>query len=111
MGSIKNIVTYIEEALEAANASNTQVKLVLRESEGMLKNMANHESALVAQFSGMRIDNTTDVSLDAAGSECLALGESTNFPQVDFANAHQRQGSPGPHLLSTAAPARAAAPS
>ena len=102
MGFIKNIATYVEEALAAAEKTTgkTQVKLVSRNdyksdeaslgecfsrnSEGMLKNMAIHELALAAQFFGMRADNIVDVSLDAAGSECLTLGDFTDFSRIDF---------------------------
>ena len=55
-----------------------------RNAEGMLKNMAIHELALAATFYGVTADSIADVSVDAANSESLTLGEFTDFSKVDF---------------------------
>ena len=55
-----------------------------RNAEGMLKNMAIHELALAATFYGVTADSIADVSVDAANSESLTLGDFTDFSKVDF---------------------------
>lgn len=100
MGFIKNIATYVTDALDVLKANpgatvmlesrNDYTKENLaecfaRNSEGMLKNMAIHELALAAQFFGMRSDNIVKVEIeDPAGSECLTLGDYTDFSRLDF---------------------------
>ena len=100
MGFNKNIARYVRQAREAeaaagAGASTKFVSLNAykpdeleecfeRNAEGMLKNMAIHELALAATFYGVTADSIADVSVDAANSESLTLGDFTDFSKVDF---------------------------
>ncbi|KAL3925967.1 MAG: hypothetical protein SGPRY_003528 [Prymnesium sp.] len=57
--------------------------------EGMLKNMAIHELALLATYFGVTVDNIDSVAPDAEFSECLTLvgpsgKEFTDFARVGF---------------------------
>jgi len=60
-----------------------------RNAEGMLKNMAIHELALLATYYGVTVDNIASVSPDAEFSNCLKLTgpsgkEFTDFAKVGF---------------------------
>ena len=100
MGFNKNIARYVQQArkAEAAAGAGASTKFVSlnaykpdelaecfeRNAEGMLKNMAIHELALAATFYGVTADSIAHVSVDAANSESLTLGEFTDFSKVDF---------------------------
>merc|ERR1719424_2372405 len=60
-----------------------------RNAEGMLKNMAIHELALLATYYGVTVDNIESVVPDAEYSRCLTLAgpsgkEFTDFAKVGF---------------------------
>ena len=60
-----------------------------RNAEGMLKNMAIHELALLATYYGVTVDNIESVVPDAEYSRCLTLTgpsgeEFTDFAKVGF---------------------------
>jgi len=60
-----------------------------RNAEGMLKNMAIHELALLATYYGVTVDNIASVVPDAKYSRCLTLKgpsgkEFTDFAKVGF---------------------------
>lgn len=60
-----------------------------RNAEGMLKNMAIHELALLATYYGVTVDNIESVTPDAEYSRCLTLTgpsgkEFTDFAKVGF---------------------------
>eukprot|EP00633_Aureoumbra_lagunensis_P001371 CAMPEP_0197290962 /NCGR_PEP_ID=MMETSP0890-20130614/10354_1 /TAXON_ID=44058 ORGANISM="Aureoumbra lagunensis, Strain CCMP1510" /NCGR_SAMPLE_ID=MMETSP0890 /ASSEMBLY_ACC=CAM_ASM_000533 /LENGTH=401 /DNA_ID=CAMNT_0042763373 /DNA_START=40 /DNA_END=1245 /DNA_ORIENTATION=- len=100
MGFIKNIASYVTDALQVAQANpGSKVQFISRNdykredlaecfsrnSEGLLKNMAIHELALAVQFFGMRADDIASVELeDPQGCECLTLGDHTDFSRLDF---------------------------
>ena len=104
MGFIKNISPYFTEALEVANGNpgalvtltsrNDYAKEDLaecfeRNAEGMLKNMAVHELALLATYYGVTVDNIASVTPDAEYSRCMTLtgpggSEFTDFAKLGF---------------------------
>merc|ERR1711988_1340518 len=60
-----------------------------RNAEGMLKNMAIHELALLATYFGVTVDNIASVTPDEEFSDCLTLTgpsgkEFTDFAKVGF---------------------------
>merc|ERR1711971_926590 len=60
-----------------------------RNAEGMLKNMAIHELALLATYWGVTVNNIASVTPDAEFSRCLTLTgpsgkEFTDFSKVGF---------------------------
>merc|ERR1740138_1194403 len=104
MGYNKNVTPYVLKALEfeKANAGAT-TKFVHnnaykeeelgecfeRNAEGMLKNMAIHELALLATYYGVTVDNIESVTPDAEYSRCLTLKgpsgkEFTDFAKIGF---------------------------
>ena len=94
MGFIKNIASYFTEALKVKGkmtliSRNDYTKenlgeCFVRNSEGLLKNMAIHELALAAQFFGMRCENITNVDIEPKNCECLTLDGRTDFSKIDF---------------------------
>lgn len=104
MGYNKNVTPYVLKALEAeqstAGASTTFIhnnaykeeelgECFERNAEGMLKNMAIHELALLATYYGVTVDNIESVVPDAEYSRCLTLTgpsgkEFTDFAKVGF---------------------------
>jgi len=56
-----------------------------RNAEGMLKNMAIHELALLATYFGVTVDNIASVSPDAEYSRCLTLVGPSGKQFTDFA--------------------------
>jgi len=99
MGYNKNIAKYVGSALafEAENEGATTKFTSLnaygrdelgecfeRNSEGLLKNMAIHELALAVTFYGVKADNIVDVSINEANSECLTIGDYTDFSKAEF---------------------------
>ena len=104
MGYNKNVTPYVLKALEFEKAnpgsSTTFVhnnaykeeelgECFERNAEGMLKNMAIHELALLATYYGVTVDNIESVTPDAEYSRCLTLTgpsgkEFTDFAKVGF---------------------------
>jgi len=56
-----------------------------RNAEGMLKNMAIHELALLATYYGVTVDNIESVTPDAEYSRCLTLTGPSGKDFTDFA--------------------------
>jgi len=104
MGYNKNVTPYVRKALEAAKAApgstttyvhNTAYKedelpeCFERNAEGMLKNMAIHELALLATYWGVTVDTIAKVKPDASFSSCQTLkgpsgSDFTDFSKVGF---------------------------
>ncbi|KAL1503620.1 hypothetical protein AB1Y20_012097 [Prymnesium parvum] len=104
MGYNKNVTPYVLKALEAQQKipgsaiefiHNNAYKVeelgecFERNAEGMLKNMAIHELALLATYFGVTVDNIATVTPDAEFSNCLTLvgpsgKEFTDFAKVGF---------------------------
>jgi len=104
MGYNKNITPYVRKALEAAKATPGSTTTYVhnnaytteelpecfeRNAEGLLKNMAIHELALLATYWGVKVDTIAKVTPDLAFSECLTLEgpsgkEFTDFPKAGF---------------------------
>merc|ERR1719453_1133679 len=104
MGYNKNVTPYVLKALEFEKAmAGASTKFVHnnaykeeelgecfeRNAEGMLKNMAIHELALLATYYGVTVDNIESVTPDAEYSRCLTLAgpsgkEFTDFAKVGF---------------------------
>merc|ERR1719238_1006998 len=104
MGYNKNVTPYVLKAVEferaTAGASTTFIhnnaykeeelgECFERNAEGMLKNMAIHELALLATYYGVTVDNIESVVPDAEYSRCLTLTgpsgkEFTDFAKVGF---------------------------
>ena len=104
MGYNKNVTPYVLKALEFekanAGAETTFVhnnaykeeelpECFERNAEGMLKNMAIHELALLATYYGVTVDNIESVTPDADYSRVLTLegpsGDSfTDFAKIGF---------------------------
>merc|ERR1719231_897738 len=105
MGYNKNVTPYVLQALEAQkkagdaaaiefihNNAYTEPELgecFERNAEGMLKNMAIRELALLATYFGVTVDNIDSVTPDADFSNCLTLAgpsgkEFTDFAKVGF---------------------------
>jgi len=55
-----------------------------RNSEGMLKNMAVHELALLVTYYGVTAETIESVVADKEYSECLTLGDYTDFASIGF---------------------------
>ena len=104
MGYNKNVTPYVRKALDVARqnpgSSTTYVhnnaykadelpECFERNSEGLLKNMAIHELALLATYWGVTVDNIASVTPDAAASSCQTLTgpsgkEFTDLDKVAF---------------------------
>jgi len=104
MGYNKNVTPYVLKALEKMKATpGAEVTFIHnnayrveelgecfeRNAEGMLKNMAIHELALLATYFGVTVDNIASVEPDAEFSNCLTLTgpsgkEFTDFAKVGF---------------------------
>lgn len=108
MGYNKNVCKYVAKAREFAAASTTGEAHVTfvsnntytnnaaslgecfeRNAEGMLKNMAIHELALLASFYDVTVDNIDSVIVDKEFSSCQTLPgpsgkEFTDFDKVKF---------------------------
>ena len=104
MGYNKNVTPYVLKALEVEKATpgatTTFVHLNAykeeelpecfeRNAEGMLKNMAVHELALLATYYGVTVDNIASVTPDAEYSRCMTLtgpggSEFTDFAKLGF---------------------------
>jgi hypothetical protein len=55
-----------------------------RNSEGMLKNMAVHELALLVTYYGVAVDTIAKVEADKEYSVCETRGAYTDFPKIGF---------------------------
>jgi len=55
-----------------------------RNSEGMLKNMAVHELALLVTYYGVTADTIESVVADKEYSNCLTIGDYTDFAKIGF---------------------------
>ncbi|KAL7436625.1 hypothetical protein ACHAXH_007049 [Discostella pseudostelligera] len=106
MGYNKNVCKYVRKAREfAASTPGAHVTFVSnntyennasslgecfeRNAEGMLKNMAIHELALLASFYDVTVDNIDSVTVDKEFSSCQTLPgpsgkEFTDFDKVKF---------------------------
>ncbi|KAL7513485.1 hypothetical protein ACHAWX_000773 [Stephanocyclus meneghinianus] len=106
MGYNKNVCKYVRKAREyAAGVEGSHVTFVSnntyentaeslgecfeRNAEGMLKNMAIHELALLASFYDVTVDNIESVEVDKDFSSCQTLKgpsgkEFTDFDKVKF---------------------------
>jgi len=104
MGYNKNVTPYVLKALAAQKANpGSDIEFIHnnayktdelgecfeRNAEGMLKNMAIHELALLATYFGVTVDNIASVAPDAEYSNCLTLAgpsgkEFTDFAKVGF---------------------------
>ncbi|KAL3775031.1 hypothetical protein ACHAWO_007216 [Cyclotella atomus] len=106
MGYNKNVCKYVRNAREyASSVPGSHVTFVSnntyennaaslgecfeRNAEGMLKNMAIHELALLASFYDVTVDNIESVEVDETFSSCQTLAgpsgkEFTDFDKVKF---------------------------
>jgi len=104
MGYNKNVTPYVQKAIEferkTPGASTTFVHLNAykteelgecfeRNAEGMLKNMAIHELAVLATYYGVTVENIESVVPDVEYSEMLTLKgpsgkEFTDFAKIGF---------------------------
>jgi len=104
MGYNKNVTPYVRKALEAAKAAPGSTTTYVhnnaykeeelgecfeRNAEGMLKNMAIHELALLATYWGVTVETIQTVTPDTTFSSCLTLKgpsgtEFTDFSKVGF---------------------------
>jgi len=104
MGYNKNVTPYVLKALEFEKATPGAATTFVhnnaykdeelgecfeRNAEGMLKNMAIHELALLATYYGVTVDNIAEVTPDAEYSRVLTLTgpsgkEFTDFAKVGF---------------------------
>jgi len=55
-----------------------------RNAEGMLKNMAVHECALLVTYYDVSVDNIQSVEFDEQFTSCQTLGKYTDFDKVGF---------------------------
>lgn len=100
MGFNKNVTAYVTKGREAlAKVPGGDFTLVHhnaykadelgecfeRNAEGMLKNMAIHELALLATYYGVTVDNIASVTPDAEYSRCLTLKGPDGVERTDFA--------------------------
>lgn len=99
LGYNKNVTPYVKKALAVAESekeskvtfvhNNSYKKEELpecfsRNSEGMLKNMAVHELALLVSFFGVTVDTLSKFTIDKKVSQKLTLGGFTDFSKVSF---------------------------
>jgi predicted dehydrogenase len=104
MGYNKNVTPYVLKALEVERATKGASTMFVhnnaykeeelpecfeRNAEGMLKNMAIHELALLATYYGVTVENIESVTPDAEYSRCMTLTgpsgkEFTDFAKVGF---------------------------
>lgn len=101
MGYNKNVCKYVRKGREFAEANegshvtfvsnntyeNTPESLgecFERNSEGMLKNMAIHELALLVSFYDVSVDNIAEVFADKEFSSCQTLAGPSGVERTDF---------------------------
>jgi len=99
MGYNKNVTPYVLKALEFQKTNGGEVTFIHnnaykqselgecfeRNAEGMLKNMAIHELALLATYFGVTVDNIAEVTPDAEYSSCQTLAGPSGKDFTDFA--------------------------
>jgi len=101
MGYNKNVAKYVRDALEfeqkTPGAATTFIhnnaykeeelpECFERNAEGMLKNMAIHELALLATFYGVTVDNIKSVEPDTEYTNCITLDGPSGKSFTDFAS-------------------------
>jgi len=110
LGYNKNVTPYVQKALKLANQLDTAHVLFrhnnsykkrdlpecfARNSEGMLKNMAIHELALLASFFNITVDSVASFKIDKKISEKLELsyqGKSyTDFSKILFTVTNKKK--------------------
>mmetsp|Transcript_19877 Transcript_19877/g.26213 ORF Transcript_19877/g.26213 Transcript_19877/m.26213 type:complete len:388 (-) Transcript_19877:229-1392(-) len=99
MGYNKNVTKYVTLAREAEAANAGAVTTFIhnnaykpeelpecfeRNCEGMLKNMAVHECALLVTYYNVSLDNIKNVTFDEDFTSCQTLGGFTDFDKVGF---------------------------
>ena len=101
MGFNKNVSAYLERTLAFAKDQTTPVDVTFlhnnayakadlpecfeRNAEGMLKNMAIHELAMLVTFYGVSVDNIASVEADTEYSSCQTLqGPESGTSFTDF---------------------------
>merc|ERR1712086_78146 len=106
MGYNKNVTRYVQQALDFAGTPAAEGALLTfihnnaykpeelgecfeRNAEGMLKNMAIHELAVLATYYGVTVENIESVVPDVEYSEMLTLKgpsgkEFTDFAKIGF---------------------------
>jgi len=100
MGYNKNVTKYVDLAREAETKAGAGATTAFyhnnaykpeelpecfeRNAEGMLKNMAVHELALLVTYYGVRSDNIASVVPDKEFSSCQTLGAFTDFDKIGF---------------------------
>lgn len=101
LGYNKNVTSYVQKALQLAKTvenskvtfchNNSYKREELEEcfsrcSEGMLKNMAIHELALLVTFFGVTVDTVKEFDLhtDGMSTEQLTIGGYTDFSRIGF---------------------------
>jgi len=102
MGYNKNVTPYVLKALEFEKATPGATTTFIhnnaykeeelgecfeRNAEGMLKNMAIHELALLATYYGVTVDNIASVTPDLEYSRLLTLTGPSGKEFTDFAKA------------------------
>jgi len=99
MGYNKNVTKYVTLAREAEAANPGAVTTFIhnnaykpeelsecfeRNAEGMLKNMAVHECALLVTYYNVSVDNIAEVEFDDEFTSCQTLNGFTDFDKVGF---------------------------
>jgi len=99
MGYNKNVTKYVKLARDFESANPGAVTTFIhnnaykpeelpecfeRNCEGMLKNMAVHECALLVTYYDVSVDNIASVQFDAEYTSCQVLGKFTDFDKVGF---------------------------
>jgi predicted dehydrogenase len=99
MGYNKNVTKYVRIAREAESKFPGSVTTFIhnnaykpeelaecfeRNCEGMLKNMAVHELALLVTYYDVTVENIESVEFDSEYTSCQTLGKFTDFDKVGF---------------------------
>lgn len=99
IGFNKNVAKYVHDALGFCKQDDEHLitfvhnnsvppeklgECFKQNSEGMLKNMAIHEIALLVTYYGVSVDTIAEVQLDREFSECLTLDGYTDFSRIAF---------------------------
>lgn len=99
LGYNKNVTPYVTKALvQQRTVKGSSVSFVHnndykeselpecfeRNAEGMMKNMAVHELALLVTFFGVTVETIQDFKVDKKFSKKLTLGKFTDFSKVSF---------------------------
>jgi len=98
MGYNKNVAAYVKKALAESEKTGepilflhqngytkeTLAECFVRNGEGMLRNMACHELALVVSLIGIDSTNLKSATVDTSGTEMLTLEGKTDFAALKF---------------------------